>query len=343
MTLLVFSFIILMGNVLRDVLSLITAGHASVLLLLKAFGLLVPWVLAFALPVGMLSATLLVFGRFSADNELTAIRASGISLMRAVWPVLVLSGFLSGVCLLFNCEIAPKARWAFKELQMDTLRTHARDLLTGGKYLEFGSLTLYARDIRGNDLKDVLLYQVQDGRRTLDLWAPEGEIGFDTNGLPSDILLKNAQGLTLFGTNYVPFSLARWPTNLSMLHLSSMQAPRIKDMTMTQLRQEYKKHQGVGAEITPVRVEIHRQLAVSMSCIGFALVGIPLGIRAHRRETNIGFALAIVLLFTYYGLLIIAQSLQGKPHLHPHWLLWIPNLVFLMTGSLLMWRANRGI
>lgn len=341
MTLMVFSFILLMGNVLRDVLALITAGHASPGLVFKALGLLIPWILAFALPVGLLSATLLVFGRFSADNELTAIRASGISLGYAVWPILVLSLAMTFLCLTFNCEIAPRARWAFKKLQWTTLQEHAKDLLTGGKYIEFGSLTLYARDIRGSELKDILLYQVHEGRRTLDLWAPEGELAFDTNGMPSEILLKNAQGLTLFGTNYVPFSLARWPTNLSTWNMSG-QTPRIKEMTRTQLKTEFKKHDGVGADTLPIRMELQRQIAVSFSCIGFALVGIPLGIRAHRRETNIGFALAIVLLLGYYGLLVLVQSLHGKTSWNQPLLLWLPNLLFYSAGAILLRRAHCG-
>jgi lipopolysaccharide export system permease protein len=342
LTLLVFTFVLLMGSVLRDILTLIAAGHASFGLILKAFLLLIPWVIAFALPIGLLSATLLVFGRISADNELTAIRASGIGLFQAVWPILALSMLLSAVSALFNCEVAPRCRWAFKELQMQTLRSNARDLLTGGKYLDFGSLTLFARDIQGGQMKDVLIYQVHEGRRVLDLWAPEGELGFDTNGLPSDLLLKNAQGLTLFGTNYVPFSLARWPTNLTTLRTLNLREPRITEMTWTQLREERRKHAATGGTTLPVEVQMHRQLSISLSCAGFALIGIPLGIRAHRRETNIGILLALLLLAAYYGLSIIAQSLQTRPAWHPQWLLWVPNLLFLGTGSWLLRRAHLG-
>lgn len=342
-TLLVFTGIILLGNVLRDILSLVAAGNASLAVIAKAVILLFPWVIAFALPVGLLSAVLLVFGRFSADNELTAMRAGGISLARAVWPLLLLSVLLSAISLLFNCDLAPRCRWAFKEMQIQLLRSNARDLLSGGKYLDFGSLTLYAREIRGSELRDVLVYQVHEGRRVLDLWAPEGELGFGTNGLPSDLLLKNAQGLTLFGTNYVPFSLSRWPTNLATLQAMNLRAPRLEEMTLSQLLAEERKHDSDGQATLPIRVQIHRLWAISLSCIGFALIGIPLGIRAHRRETNTGIALALFLLFSYYGMSIVAQSLQAKPHWHPQLLLWVPNVVFLVIGGALLYRANRGV
>src|SRR5882762_712455 len=184
MTVVVFTFVLLIGNGLKEILPLLIAGHVRFDTMSEAVGLLIPFVLVYALPMGLLTGTLLVFGRFSADNELTAIRASGVSLLAVISPVLLLSVLLSGVCALINMEIAPRCRVAYKQLLWNTGVSRAGAFLPEKTYIrDFPGMIVYVGSVKGANLKDILIYQLDEANDRIKGFsrASEGKLKTEKN------------------------------------------------------------------------------------------------------------------------------------------------------------------
>ena len=158
----VFTGVLLLGNALKEVMMLLVHGQATAGAVLEAFSLLVPFVISFSLPMGLLMAMLLVFGRFSADQELVAARACGVSLVSLAGPVLLLAAVLSVLSAWINLEVAPRCRNQYKELIFRLAAHNPGALLTERAFI--------------TELKDQVIYI---GKKTGG--AAEGERDVDAN------------------------------------------------------------------------------------------------------------------------------------------------------------------
>jgi lipopolysaccharide export system permease protein len=373
LTVLVFTFVLLLAHVLKEVLGLLAHGQTALTTVLEALALLIPFVLAFSLPMGLLTATLLVFGRFSADQELTAARASGLSLVALSSPILLLSVALSVVCAWINLEVAPQCRVAYKNLLFRVATDPSAVLLPEGVFVkDFPGYIVYVGRKRREHLEDVWLCTLKGERVETYLRAPRARLVLDANYRPAGLTLFEAAGSAYVEAEgrwqSLPYAAEAFQPLDFGPSTRAPKEPKLNDMTFTQLRAKLRelerlfKHMPADTSArplsrdelrrlakasfdptTPVQVQIHRQVAFSFACLGFTLVGIPLGIRAHRRETSVGLALAVVLVLLYYSFIVLGQALDTRADLAPHLILWLPNFIFQAVGAVLLWRANRGI
>src|SRR6188768_2564008 len=103
----VLSLVLVVGNIFRKLLPLLVNHDLPMEYLLSFIAYVLPFSLIFTIPWGLLTAVLLVFGRLSADNELTALRSNGISIVRICIPLAVIALFCTGASIWLNVYVAP--------------------------------------------------------------------------------------------------------------------------------------------------------------------------------------------------------------------------------------------
>lgn len=358
MTVAVFTGLFLIVNVLKEILPLLLSPQVPFTSVLQAVAMLLPFGLVFALPMGLLTATLLVFGRLSADQELTAVRAGGVSLLALVTPVLWIGVLASGVSAFATLELAPRCRVAFKEMTYALGMARPTALLVEQRYItDFPGWTIFIGKRHGEaEFERVLLYEMRDGQLVQRIHARRARVTANPERreilfqlFEAEVFRRGPTGNGGAETNAVGdlspvFFDEAPPVRLDLSGTQPSQGkPKISEMTARQLWAALGELKERGVDATPVLVNLNRQVSFSFACISFTLIGIPLGLRGHRRETSYGIAAALLLTAVYYSFIILGQSWETRPHMYPQLIVWVPNFLFQGIGAWLLWRANRGL
>jgi lipopolysaccharide export system permease protein len=347
LSIVVFTFVLLVGNIIMLADLIINKG-VNAISVLKLFFYLVPWLLSFTLPVAALTAVILTFGRFSSDGELTAMKASGISLYRMSLPVIMLGIIFSFAAFFLNDQVSSNASFASRQVIKEIGIKSPTAYLEEGTFIRgFENYVIFIHEIKGNRLKNIRIYQPQEGKPTRTIIAEEGEI----KTMPE----KNIVELRLFnGTSEEPsptdpesFYKLNFKTYFMSLDLTKIFKKekiqkKTREMSVNELNAEIARAASQKIETTPLFVEIYKKINMSAASFVLILLGIPLGIRAHRSEKSIGFGISLILFAVYYGTFLggIALSLQGA--VPPFLGVSLPNIIFFVLGVILFIRtANR--
>ncbi len=351
------TFVMTVGALVKAV-DLMSRG-ISPLLIATFFFQNVPYILSFSMPVSTLFAALLLFGRLSMDNEISALKACGLSLWRLIAPLIVLSLFFSAICIYINCEIAPAAKYANKKLLRSAGVEEPINLLEEGRFInDFPGLMIYIGRKNGNIVKDVVAYELSNkGGIKRSVRAREGE------------LIPNNADRTLMVNLYdvrMEMPDADDPNDVSKTtYLTADSYPikldfneMLKDKSVIPKRSHMKMVQLIDGiqnierdfpvlspeqrriEKTKLVIEANRRVSVAIGCFTFMLIGIPLGVKSHRKETSIGMVMSLGIVFAYYIFIVIAKALADYPDLHPNLILWLPMLGLQLLGIHLIRRSS---
>ena len=357
-----FVFVLLLGNAMRDIAELVAAGKLDLMVFLKLMGLLIPYVAAYALPLGVLTGTLMALGRLSSQQEITAMKSAGISLYQIASPVFVISfiGMIAGVVV--NLHYAPQSRLAYKHLMVSAISENPIGFIEERRFIrEFPGYVIYMGDRDGPVMKDFWIWELDDEKRVkLFLRAKEGEINFDKTDNALVLTLRDgtaeqrddsgSEGLADEPMRSLFFG--ELPIELPMGKIfgeKSQRQARIKEMTFSQLMvkrdlalaEETEAAEGISKNRMKVQMHMQKSFAMAFSVFSLAIFGVPLAIQVGRKESYANLAIALIIAMTYYFLIIAVSWLEGARALRPDLLIWLPNLIFQAVGFYLIQRANR--
>ena len=178
-TILVLTGILCLGNLLK-IADLIFKGM-NPLLVLQFFGFLIVGLLEYAIPMAILTATILVFGRLSADNEIVGMRASGIGLLPITAPVFFFGFILMLFCLYLQNTVIPNYSFAVRKLKAQIALQDPDILLQPGEDITFPGYTINFEKKQDGILYGIHIYQYDGDVLASDIFAKRAAIEFDRN------------------------------------------------------------------------------------------------------------------------------------------------------------------
>lgn len=351
MGVLILSLVLVLGNIFKELLNvLVNNPDVPFLTVLSFMALVLPFSLTFTIPWGFLTAILLVFGRMSADSELIALKSNGISIPRVCVPVFFLAVVLTGICFWINIEVAPRAEQAMTRAIIDIATSNPAALFRADEVVDaFPDRRVYVGGKEGNRLKNIIVFEMNENSRpTKMIHAMEGELTPDIENSRLLLRLFDAQFEQRDQEN--PGDLTRiqqgivmqegvFPLALDRFFKEFQTNRRLSSYTLPELIELLKATE--GKKRLETLVELNKRFSTSLSCIAFALIAIPLGVTTHRKETSVGFAISLVVAFSYFFFILMADTFRGKAEAFPQFLIWVPNFVFIGLGSYLFLRLSK--
>ncbi len=324
-----------------NIFSLVIGKGVGLGLIAKLIMLQLPNLLSWAIPFSILIATLLVIGRLSADNEITAIRASGINLYKLCTPIMIVGLLLSIASIPLNNRVKPRAEFAMRKIiKQIGLKSPAAFLEEGTFIRTFQNYILFIYGIREKKLSNIRIYQPQEGGATRTIIANRGEFlpipekdiiklklidGSSDEPNPKD---PNAFYKLNFKTYYLTLDISKGAQEMQK---------KLKDMSIRELRQKIKElRENKIEDVTPVITEINKKISFSFAGLAFVLIGLPLAIWTRRREKFVGIGLSIGIFVAYYMLFLLGEALSIKGLLYPGLGVWLSNVVLLCVGVILI-------
>jgi lipopolysaccharide export system permease protein len=339
----IFTLILLMGRLIK-LTDLVVSYGVPLVDVSRMIIYLVPSFLVYTIPMAFLLAVLLAFGRLSADNEIIVIKASGMSLIQVMPPV-IFCAFVAVLLALGASTIGvPWGNSAFKELTFQVLKRNISATIREKTFWDdIPGVVMYTDlyEVQNQTLKGVIIHDGRNPDRPMTIFAHDGVVS--TAPASKALLLSLHDGsihmagagglyrLVHFGEYSMTVGENRDSTEISKNEL---------DMWPSELQRRIENPATSVIDRLKMSAELHSRFTFPFASLVFAILAVPLGMQNRRSGKSGGFTISISVILIYYILMSVARTLSEKGVVPPAFGLWIPNLIFLCVGVFFLRMAS---
>jgi LPS export ABC transporter permease LptG/LPS export ABC transporter permease LptF len=346
--LLVFTFMLIVPFLIEYAETFISKG-VPIQVVLLVMATLLPSALALTIPMSLLLGLLVAFGRLSSDREFVAMQACGVGALRLLRPVGVLSVLGCAATSYVMLVAMPDANQRFREITFGVVVARAEGEVRPRTFFEdFPNLVVYVRDVpvTGGGWNDVFLADNRPGQAAATYLARHGQIVIDREERTLEMVLEDGTRHTADAAGgYEVFRFDELLLRLNPDTVFPREGPPLgaREMSIAQLRVRAAELEAEGFYPYSEYFEIQKKFSIPVACLVFGLIGLALGVSNRRDGKLASFVLGIGVIFVYYVVLWLGQSLV-RGHVVPPWLAaWMPNMLLGAFGALLFaWRDRVG-
>lgn len=306
-----------------------------------AFSYMAPW----ALIVAATLASTMVYGRLAAENEIDAMRTSGIHMGRIVAPALLFAIFIFILSFFAQHELAPWARFARRDIAGESVLAMLQSPPPGPQNVK----------VSGNHR--LIYMDAKEGKiivPTLAIFDDSGNLNQQYRGEAGLIKVLDDRNVEI---TIIRGTLMKWEIvdGRKVEHVGGYMGEELplkitlddpkarrkgaEDMSGLELVSEWSRSEGDWRGT--LYTELQLRFAKSLGPVCLILLGIPIGIRVRKGTKLSGLGVALPPLLIYFVLFFVGQSLAQRRLVAPEVGAYGPNLAVLVVATVLMWRVFR--
>jgi len=348
----VFSVLLLL-DVVFDLVNLFLSKGVSFFTVIKLFSFLYPNILSLAIPMSILFAILMAYGRLAEDNEITAMKANALNYKTIAAPIIIIAAAISVFLIVFNSMIVPTLQIKVRSLFADILTQSPLVSFIPKTTINLSGYNIYANSASktGNVLSGISIYKFEDAnKKSNGTNIKDSNISWRITASSASVkLYKTGVGLILYNGYWQKSNPAElnkmthitFQSYSFFIPLDAMGKERsesVQEYNSIKLLEKIKDSKKKKLPYNEYSIEFWTRFVFAFAPIVFACIAIPLGMMAGKGAKAIGLVISVGILIAYYMIFLLSTNLAQRNYMPAGIIMWLSDIIVLLIGIYLIFK-----